>query len=61
MIPSNATRPGCANASMRACMRGLLFEMHGAAQPCAAGLDLQSRSVLETKVETVEGRMNGRH
>lgn len=35
--------------------------MHGAAQPCPAGLDLQSRSVLETKVETVEGRMNGRH
>lgn len=61
MIPSNATRSGCVNASVRACVRGLLFVMHGPAQPCAAGLDLQSRSVLETKVETVEARMNGRH
>lgn len=59
MIPLNATRSGCVNASVH--MRGLLFVMHGAAQPCAAGLDLQSRSVLETKVETVEGRMNSRH
>lgn len=61
MIPLNATRPGCANASVRVRVRGLLFVMHGAAQPCTAGLDLQSRSVLETKVEIVEGRMNGRH